>query len=217
MLFDGISMVQGSDVEHFALNSFAILPEEGKLGQLILVTGVKPGVYVYQESGWVRLLDTENKVNAVITLTGEVTGSGSNEIHTFLTDTGVANGTYGNNTNVPRLIINDDGRVTDAKNIPIELDASAIQTGVIQSRMISSEAVIQHQMDIRLLESQIIDGDLLARKSDNEHVFGAWKFFTSPVVPYPINDECAVNKSYVDSQIRALQAQIDLLKIKLPS
>ena len=53
----------------------------------------------------------------IITLSGDISGSGSPSITTTLSDTGVVSGTYGSSTLIPVLTIDGKGRVTSASSV----------------------------------------------------------------------------------------------------
>jgi hypothetical protein len=54
-----------------------------------------------------------------ITLTGDVTGTGTTSISTTLANSGVTSGTYGTTTMVPQFTVDSKGRVTSVTNVPI--------------------------------------------------------------------------------------------------
>jgi hypothetical protein len=60
-----------------------------------------------------------NTGDQLITLTGDVTGSGTGTFVTSLSSTGVTAGTYGNNTTIPQVTVDAKGRITGVTNIPI--------------------------------------------------------------------------------------------------
>lgn len=218
MLFDGIKMIEGTDAKHFALQNVPALYEDATDGEMVYLTSSDSkvaGAYIHYNGSWFKIVDTSNKENAKITLTGEITGEGTNEIHTFIADTGVAGGTYGNETNIARLIISDDGRIMDAKNLPVMVDASAVVSGSFDDARISSSSVKQHEKNLAITEDQITEGSLLARVFDHETIQGTWTFVGAPRVPYPQNDNEAASKAYVDNQIAALTARIAVLEAAL--
>lgn len=218
MLFDGIKMIEGTDTKHFALQNVPELYADATDGEMVYLVSEDTkvsGAYIHYNGSWYKIVDTSNKENAKITLTGEVTGEGTNEIHVFIADTGVAGGTYGNETNIPRLIISDDGRIMDAKNLPVMVDASAVVSGQFEDARISSSSVKQHEKTLEITEDQVADGSLLARVFNHETIQGTWTFIGAPRVPYPQNDNEASSKAYVDNQIAALTARIAILEAAL--
>lgn len=215
MLFDGIKMIEGTDAKHFALQNVNELYADATDGEMVYLVSedqFTAGAYIHHHGSWFKLVDTSNRENATITLTGEANGQGTNEIRVFISDTGVAGGTYGNETNIPRLVISDDGRIIDATNHPVMVDASAVVSGVFEDAHISSSSIKQHEKSLEISEDQIPNGPLLARVFDHEIIQGTWTFIGNPRVPYPQNDNDAAPKSYVDSHIAALAARIAILE-----
>lgn len=218
MLFDGIKMIEGTDAKHFALQNVPELYDDATDGEMVYLVSedkATAGAYIFHSGSWYKMVDASNKENAKITLTGEVTGEGTQDIHVFIADTGVAGGTYGNNTNIPTLIISDDGRIMDAANHPVMVDASAVVSGLFADERISASSVSQHQKTITIGEDQIENGPILARVFDHETIYGTWTFLGNPKVPYPQNDQDAASKSYVDNQLAALMARIAALEAAL--
>lgn len=218
MLFDGIKMIEGTDAKHFALQNVAELYNDATDGEMVFLTSDDvrvAGAYIFYAGSWYKLVDTSNKENAKITLSGEVTGEGTNEIHVMIADTGVAGGTYGNNTNIPTLIISDDGRIMDAANHPVMVDASAVVSGVFDADRISGSSVSQHQGILQINEDQIVNGNIIARVNDHENITGTWTFLGSPRIPYPQSNSDAASKAYVDNTIAALEARIAALEALL--
>ena len=215
MLFDGIKMVEGTDAKHFALQNVTQLHDDATDGEMVFLTSDDvrtSGAYIFYSGSWFKFVDSSNKENAKIVLKGEATGEGTNEIHVFIADTGVAGGSYGNNTNIPTLLISDDGRITSATNHPVMVDASAVVSGVFADERISRSSVCQHQEGLTIGENQISNGSLLARVMDHETVHGTWTFLGNPKVPYPQNDGDASSKAYVDNKMAALEARIAALE-----
>ncbi len=218
MLFDGIKMVEGTDAKHFALQNVTELYQDATDGEMVFLVSEDirtSGAYIFYSGSWYKFVDSSNKENAKIVLKGEATGEGTNEIHVFIADTGVAGGSYGNNTNIPTLLISDDGRITSASNHPVMVDASAVVSGLFADERISLSSIKQHQKGISIGEDQIENGAILARVMDHENIYGTWTFLGNPKVPYPQNDGDAASKAYVDNKIAALEARIATLEALL--
>lgn len=60
-----------------------------------------------------------NTGDQTITLTGDVTGSGTGTFSATLADTGVISGTYGDDTNIPQITVDSKGRITSVVNVSI--------------------------------------------------------------------------------------------------
>jgi len=79
-----------------------------------------------KSSSNVWVLDTATYLtsNQTITLSGDVTGSGSTGISVTLANSGVTTGTYGSATQVPVFTVDSKGRVTGVTNTAINLISS---------------------------------------------------------------------------------------------
>ena len=123
-------------------------------------------------------LDTATFItgNESITLSGDLSGSGTTSITAALATTGVAAGSYGTASAVPTVAVDAKGRITTAANTAIAIDTSAVTSGTFASARISSASVTQHEAALTVLETQITDGTLLARLASNETVTGTWTF-----------------------------------------
>jgi len=64
-------------------------------------------------------LSGTNTGDQTITLTGDVTGSGTGSFATTLANSGVTAGTYGSATQVPQLTVDAKGRITSVSNVTI--------------------------------------------------------------------------------------------------
>lgn len=64
------------------------------------------------------------------TLTGDVTGAGVGSVSTTLSNTGVAQGTYGSSTRIPIVTVDSKGRVLAANTVPFSSSAGGTVTSV---------------------------------------------------------------------------------------
>jgi hypothetical protein len=64
-------------------------------------------------------LSGTNTGNQTITLTGDVTGSGTGSFAATLSNTGVSANTYGDATNVPQFTVDAKGRISSVTNVPV--------------------------------------------------------------------------------------------------
>lgn len=75
------------------------------------------------------ILSFTTPASSAITLTGDVTGSGSGNISTVISNTGVVAGAYGSASIVPVYIVNSKGQLTTSSNTPISITPSAAGLG----------------------------------------------------------------------------------------
>jgi len=285
MLFDGIKLVEGSEVQNLVVDTGSVFPASPNDGELFYINntgdGNDIGLYVYSETdtAWFRQvaegddigdilpdvvspgtyksvtvsakgivtagtnpttlsgygitdaqpldadltaigaisatsgllrktaantwsLDTSTYLttNETITLSGDISGSGTSSISTTLANTAVGPGSYGTATNVATFTVDSKGRLTNASNTPIAIDASAVTSGSFANGRISQASVTQHESALTILESQITDGATLARVGASETISGAWTFNnaitqnTAPTVSTHV-----ATKGYVDN------------------
>jgi hypothetical protein len=97
---------------NLALGELAINTFDGKL-------------YTKIDNGAVSVIDLTQ--NQTITLTGDVTGTGTGNIATTLSNTGVVANTYGGADAIPQFTVDAKGRITAASNIAIS--TSGISNG----------------------------------------------------------------------------------------
>ena len=104
---------------------------------------------------------------------------------------GFTNFTIGpTNTNI-ELTLTDTGVDADeygaaGKTVTLQIDS--------KGRIVSAS-----EQDLSVAESQIVDGAILARVSDNETITGTWDFNNPVTVAAPTNDNHAATKLYVDT------------------
>jgi hypothetical protein len=152
-------------------------------------------------------LDTNTYItgNETITLSGDVTGSGSTAITATLANTAVTAGSYGTASQVPTITVDSKGRLTAASNTAIAIAATAVTSGTFNNARIAASNVTQHQAALTILESQITDGTVLARNAGDEAISGNWTFNNNVAVPLvPTADGHAASKQYVDNAITGL-------------
>lgn len=137
--------------------------------------------------------------NQNITVSGDVTGSGSTSLALTLSTTGVAAGSYGTGNSVPTLVVNAGGRITAASNTSIAIDTSSVTSGTFANARISSASVTQHQASLTFTESQITDGSILARNNSDETIGGNWTFIANVSGQTPTQAAHLANKAYVDN------------------
>jgi phage-related tail fiber protein len=59
MFIDGIQVVEGSSVSNLTVDSGASFPASGSLGELFYYTGAEAGLYIYSNSGWSQVAQTD--------------------------------------------------------------------------------------------------------------------------------------------------------------
>lgn len=148
---------------------------------------------------WVLDAASYLSANQAITLSGDVTGTGSTAIGATLATVNASPATYGGAAVSPVLAIDAKGRVTSSSNISIAIDGTQVTTGLIPDARLGSSAVTQHQSLLSIAESQIPDAGLLARVADAESISGNWTFSGTTTVQNPTLDSHAANKWYVDN------------------
>lgn len=293
MLFDGIKLVEGSEVQNLVVDAgtaFPSLPNDGELFYMLQGGAATNGLYVYEtaSTSWVRLvqqndsfasllppsgvtagtyksvtvdsvgivtagsnpttlagygisdaqpldadltaiavisanagllrktasntwsLDTATYItgNQTITLSGDLTGSGTTSISASLGATGVAAGSYGTATSVPTIAVDSKGRVTSASNTPISIDASAVSSGTLADVRVAQSNVTQYQSALSITEAQVSGtGTILARVAANEMITGTWSFANEIAGIDPTSSTHLATKNYVDNVAAGLTAK----------
>lgn len=107
MLFDGITLVEGTDINNLVIDSGSFFPDQPDAGELFLRTDVEnAGLYVYVNSQWTKIITTEqfSALSSVATsgsyndltdkpqIAGDVTLTGTQT----LTNKTVSDGVYSN-------------------------------------------------------------------------------------------------------------------------
>ena len=89
-----------------------------------------------------------NTGDQVITLTGDVTGSGTSSFLTTLATVNATAGTFGNATTVPQFTVDTKGRVTHVVNVPITVGSVTSVTSTGTQGVITSVTNVQtNQID----------------------------------------------------------------------
>ncbi len=98
----------------------------------LATTTLQPGwKLAYQNDvGWQVFNENGIPEPILITLTGDVTGSGENTIATTLATVNANVGTFGDNANVPQITVNGKGLITNVTDIPISATAGGSDTDV---------------------------------------------------------------------------------------
>lgn len=221
MFFDGISIVEGSNIANLTVASGAGFPADPSVGELFFK--VSDGLYLYDGSTWNRVKDSGSSVDILAGAGLELSGSTLS-----LQDAVVSVGTY------PKVTVDTYGRVTagttlSASDIP-SLDWSKITSGTpttLAGYGISDAASSSHVSDatVHLTSGQntwidaitVTSAEVnylagvtsavqtqLGNKVDKSGstmtgnlVMQATKYIT--LNSSPVNGTDAVNKAYVDS------------------
>jgi hypothetical protein len=101
--------------------------------------------------------------NQSITLSGDVTGTGTTAITTTLANTAVTLGSYGSATQVGTFTVDSKGRLTAAANVAIAIATSAVTSGTFIDARIAQSNVTQHQAALSLTLSQLSNATTVGR------------------------------------------------------
>ncbi|SFV32080.1 beta strand repeat-containing protein [Thermoflavifilum thermophilum] len=87
----------------------------------------------YNGTNWVPWTPNYLTGNQTITLSGDVTGSGTTSISTTLANSGVTAGTYGSSTQIGQFTVDAKGRITSASNVNINFPVTSVNgsTGAV--------------------------------------------------------------------------------------
>lgn len=119
---NGFSIGNGSNPVQVAGNKYPV--SIGTVGQVLTNDG-SGNLYWSTVSGG----------GGTITLTGDVTGSGTSNISTTITPTGVTAGTYGSTSVVGVFTVNAKGQLTSAINAPIAITPSQAGLGNVTNSL----------------------------------------------------------------------------------
>ena len=90
---------------------------------------------------WVNWTPNYLTANQVVTLSGDVTGTGATTITTELQNSGVVANTYGSASSVPVLIVNSKGLITNASNVTInDTNKLPLAGGTLTGQLITTLA-----------------------------------------------------------------------------
>jgi len=90
MLFDNITMLEGSEISNLTVSVGADFPDDPSVGELFYIgssgQGNDIGLYVYSNGDWQLVADAENGGggSGEVTLTGDITGTGTGSVATTL-------------------------------------------------------------------------------------------------------------------------------------
>lgn len=194
MLHDSLNLVEGSRVINLTIDSGTTFPTLPSLGELFFRTDLG-SLFTYNGSTWLQLASGSGSFSVTGDVTGTLTnGSGSLD----LVNTGVTAATYGAANSTFQITIDAKGRITGISQTAITIDGAQVGSGTMANDRISQSSVTQHQAALTILESQITNGLLLARVTDNETITGTWDFQQSPTAPTPSSSSQVATKGYVD-------------------
>ena len=154
-------------------------------------------------------LQTARTISATGDAIWSVSFDGSANVSGTLTlsNSGVIAGSYGSASQVGTFTVDAKGRITNANNTNIAINASQVTAGTFDNARISQGNVTQHQAALSITEGQIVNGSLLARVGDAETITGSWTFNSPVIIPNPTTSNHAATKQYVDQAAEGLKSK----------
>lgn len=95
-----------------ALNAAGAITNLDSLTDVVITTAATGNLLRYDGANWVNWVPTYISGNQTITLSGDVSGSGTTSITTTLATVNTSVGTYGNTTTIPVITVNGKGLIT---------------------------------------------------------------------------------------------------------
>jgi Chaperone of endosialidase len=182
MLIDGISLAPGSHVTNLVVatgSSFPASPDEGEL--FYRNDGANEGLYAYNGSGW----EAVSSGGSSVTLTGDVTGTGTGSFSATLATVNSNTGSFGSSTSIPTFTVNGKGLITAASGNLVIAPAGTLTGTSLASNVVSSSLT-----SVGTLGSLSVSGDV----SISGNVTGAAPTATTHLA----------TKSYVDNLVQGL-------------
>lgn len=186
MLFDGIRLAEGAELNNLQVPVGPELPSSPTEGELFYANGLgapTEGLYLFDGLTWAFISNLYTPVNkAGDTMTGLLILSGdpTNAL-------GAATKQY-------------------VDSFPHSA-GSIVGPGTIADALISQSSVTQHQGALTIAESQITDGSILARVAASETITGSWTFSNPVIVGTPTASNHATTKEYVDNLAQGISTK----------
>jgi len=138
MLYDGISLVEGSSFTNMTVATGNTFPVDADIGELFYKTGSDTGLHVFNGTVW-QLSGTGT---GSFTITGDVAGTlnGGTDVLTLATvnpDIGL----FGDAGSVPVISVNNKGLVLGASSTAIQISESQISDGALLARIAGNEII----------------------------------------------------------------------------
>ena len=132
---------QGSYATVTGNNTFSTIAVAGQnnvvadtsLDTLTLTAGSNVTITTDDANDAITFASTDTTTNENITVSGDVTGSGTNAISTTLSNSGVSAGTYGSGSLIPSITVDAKGRVTGVTTNSVSSSAGGTVTSVAVS------------------------------------------------------------------------------------
>lgn len=176
---------------------------------LTAISGISGTAGFLKKTGvdaWALDTSTYLTANQTITISGDISGSGTTAITLTLPTVNSNVGSFGSASSAASFTVNAKGQVTAAAATPIAISTAQVTSGTFADVRIAQSNVTQHQAALSIAESQIPNSNILARIADNETISGNWTFSNAVTGTDPSAALHYATKQYVDNIASGLNA-----------